>query len=738
MNIGAKARGLKLLELVGANVPPYTTIPVDGSLVDPERILDEHGPIVVVRSSSPDEDGSKHSMAGQFDSVLNVMTANELRVALEKVRSGGDGNPMAVIIQRQVSANRAGVVFTKDPVSGEDHFIIESVEGLGDELMSGSMTPKRTVVSDEAPPHFKELVESARELEQMLGYPLDMEWAVEDEVLWLLQVRPITAMPAPNSGPSYSRVPAEQFYSGPVSPLFFSIFSRLYEEEYVKPTLEALGVKVPVKGFLVRHRNHIYASTRMVHYLKERFPRIIRGKLGEVLPPDERISERNGASILFLVRSVGYLARHPLLWPNRLDELFYKRVVPELERSIRSIGDLSKMTEHELEDCYRKHIGLAAKHIDISKWGLGLYSVPSVIALERFLERHGFTKDVLAGLLQNIVSSTSEAALELRSLADLIRGERSILKRFEQGISYKALCTLTASDDRFLRVLDGFEIILLRHGHRRLGRDIVLPSWKDDPDIPLGLVCELVTTPSVTRLYEVDMKEIVRARLSFPERLAFERMLAFTLRYVRFREQQRYYLDMILSSMRGVIVEVGNRMVGDGTIASLDEVFFLEIDDVIGYLQGCDTTRLDKKALIQKALFEINDGTPGRYLRGTIDFDDVDTSPEFILGDSIAGDPVSRGSYTGHVRVIKDLGPGYLPEPGEIIVTRCIDPGQTHMMMLAGGLIFEVGGILSHGAIMARELGVPTVAGIQNATKLFKNGDKITVDGTNGRIILPS
>jgi NADH-quinone oxidoreductase subunit D len=177
----------------------------------------------------------------------------------------------------------------------------------------------------------------------------------------------------------------------------------------------------------------------MVHYLKERFPRIIKGKLGEVLPPDERSAGRNTSPVPFLLRGLAYIAGQRTLWPKRLDEHFYKRVVPDLELSIRSIGDISLMTDRELERCYRKHLALASQHIEISKWGLGLYSVPSVIAFDKFLERHGFTQDVLAGLLNHIESSTSEATLELRSLAALIQCEEVTLKRFEKGITYSEL-----------------------------------------------------------------------------------------------------------------------------------------------------------------------------------------------------------------------------------------------------------------------------------------------------------
>jgi pyruvate,water dikinase len=176
-------------------------------------------------------------------------------------------------------------------------------------------------------------------------------------------------------------------------------------------------------------------------------------------------------------------------------------------------------------------------------------------------------------------------------------------------------------------------------------------------------------------------------------------------------------------------------------------VFYLDLADIANFLNGEKNRKLQKKVDFNKITFKNENTAPGKYLRSGVDFDSIG-SKEPIEGSKVLpydrtqnklhGQPVSPGRFSGKVRVINSISKNTKLAKNEILVTRSIDPGQTHAFLLAGALILEVGGILSHGAILAREFNIPTVAAVKNATQIFKNGQKIIVNGSRGEIYIKS
>ena len=135
--------------------------------------------------------------------------------------------------------------------------------------------------------------------------------------------------------------------------------------------------------------------------------------------------------------------------------------------------------------------------------------------------------------------------------------------------------------------------------------------------------------------------------------------------------------------------------------------------------------------------FQESPEKPGLYLRNGVDFNEISpVQTEHMKGNVIKGEPVSSGVFAGKVRVIEKIDAASLILPGTVLVTKSIDPGQTQVFTRAGGLILEVGGVLSHGAILAREFGIPTVARVNGATKIFHDGQEVLVDGTKGEVVV--
>ncbi len=805
--IGSKAYDLYKCRLLDVKVPEFYVIPTEvyrryvsnGGKIE-KRLVKELrtvffklGGSVAVRSSSVAEDTQTRSNAGKFKTVLNVRSISHLISAVKTVWSSGiseadaeanaeidaDGNDegdrdgdsheMAVIIQEQLSPEHSGVLFSRNPVNGENETVIEYVTGLGESLVSGIQTPTRVVVENrslniedqpEGSLPFKELIHLSEKLETNFGYPLDIEWAQCGGDFYILQARPITHLlpPAKEKGRTYSRVQAEQFFSGPVSPLFYSIFKKLYLKNYLQDTIKSLQVNLELdEETLVRHKNYLYVDTAFYEFALDHLPvRSNRNRLLEIFPEDIRDELKNKKGRTDPKESIKilkFLITHPKYWVTNLDTYFTNKVAPKIIYELDELKNFEQMTESELFLSFQRLLDISVLHIRTSKWGLGLYSMPLVEAMGKFLEKNGLDKRHLLTLVSGLeINKTLDASKELHRLTEIVRRDRNksiyhvLSKELDDYSIYKKELEKTPDGQK---VIDYFELTLKRFGHRRLSRDILKPSWNDEPMIPFSILRRLVFNNNGRTNLMIDtskkkrslLEQQIKRQLPAAKRWFFKTLSKYMVRYIGFRELQRFYLDMIVSKMRHLFLEISHRMVNKGIISEPGDIFFLELSDVEGYLWGISKLNLEKKAEFNKLSFETDQRSPGRYMRLGVDFDSISChKPGFHdrytnNRRKILGEPVSPGCFHGRVRIIEDVDDKTEIEPNDIVVTRCIDPGQTHVFLLAGALVIEVGGMLSHGAILAREFELPTVAQVKNATRILKNNQLITVNGTKGEII---
>ena len=761
--VGSKAFDLYRCSLLGVLVPRFKVIPIScyrkgifrKELRDElSKTLDSLGGIVAVRSSSIAEDLESGSQAGQYKTVLNVSSPQELLRAVRAVWDSADGDDMAVIVQKQIKPDIAGVLFTKDPMNGGDMTMLEYVPGLGESLVSGKKDPKRLAFDNRKRPkgRFKQLLQISRKLEKRFGYPLDIEWAKNLDGFHILQARPITGIPVPprDAGRSYSRVQAEQFNSGPVSPLFFSLFRILHSKYYLKDTLESVGVRIYDKHSIVRHKNYLYFDTRYAEFAFNHVSvRDSQKHLMEVLPQDirEEILKNDPRSDpRFIMGILRFLLSNPRYWIWNLDKHFRTRIVPRLLAELDSIGDMEGMSLNELLSTYGRIEDIAALHIGFSKWGLGLYSIPLAGTVQGFLKRNGIDEDLTANLISGLEhNKTLDASLSLAELARTIHGSEGVVDVFRKEYTcFKGLRKKLERTTEGQKILDSLDLILKRFGHRRLARDILQPSWKDEPEIPLAILREMVLQDEAptkdpgkkARLRRQRTVKRIEKSLPRRKRVIFRWLSRYLVRYTAFRELQRFYLDMILSKTRELFLEISKRMVEDGVIDRCDDVFFLDLGEILGFLKKKDKKDLKTKVEFNRLSFYSNQEAPGMYMRLGLDFDTVDRIEKVASrGNIIKGQAISPGQSSGRTRVVDNIDGRTVINKGDIIVTRCIDPGQTHVFLLAGGLILEVGGMLSHGAILAREFNIPTVGQVKNATGLLKDGMEVFIDGSKGEVV---
>jgi pyruvate,water dikinase len=615
--IGSKAFDLHRCSLLEVEVPEFYVIPTKyfrsyngiriGNRLKNELkvIFAKLGSNVAVRSSSVLEDLASGSQAGKFKTILNVTTHPDLIGAVKSVWESANGSDMAVIIQKQLIPELSGVLFTRNPINGKNETVIEYIPGVCAPLVAGKMNPKK-VKFDNPPGHnrsnnpFKKLLKISRTLEHKFGYPLDIEWAKSKKKFFILQARPITKLlpPSKDAGKTYSRVQGEEFFSGPVSPLFYSVFKDLYLNNYLQETIDSLQINLRLDDdILISYKNHLYVDTSFYEYALSHLPiRANKTRLLEIFPEDVRIdleSSKNRTDIPAILRIMKFILSHPRYWIMNLDRYFQNQVVPNIVANLEGITNFEDMTMHELNEAYTKLFNISIAHIRTSKWGLGLYSIPLIESMKRFLNRNGLRGDSLTQLLSGLeINKTLDASMELQRLAQLVRTdefecEAKIFKLDLQRYNeYRAELEKSCNGQK---LVDHFEFILKKFGHRRLSRDILLPAWADEPMIPFSILRNLICNGSIkvrkNQNISGNRREMLRNKilmdLPMRKRWRFRFLEKYLLRYLAFRELQRFYLDLILSKMRELILELSSRMVEDGLLITKNDIFFLDQDDVL-------------------------------------------------------------------------------------------------------------------------------------------------------------
>jgi rifampicin phosphotransferase len=291
----------------------------------------------------------------------------------------------------------------------------------------------------------------------------------------------------------------------------------------------------------------------------------------------------------------------------------------------------------------------------------------------------------------------------------------------------------------------GLTEFLDRYGDRAVAEiDIGMPRWSDDPRHVLGVVVNYLrlddpgAAPDVVFARGAHDAEQMIAELVGRAGGLRRPLVRFALDRVRqlagLRELPKYFLVVALAQLRRQLVAVGEALAANGSIAAADDVFFLDLAEARAGLDGAD---LRETVAGRREAYEAE--LRRRHIPRVLLSDGTEpeasmTAAAIPADGSLAGTPASAGTVTGPARVILDPVGAYF-EPGEILVAPSTDPGWTPLFLTAGGLVMEMGGANSHGAVVAREYGIPAVVGVPDATGRIVTGQRITVDGTAGTVV---
>ena len=713
-------------------------------------------------------------------------------------------NPPAVLIQQMVNAESAGVAFAADPISGRRNMtIISAVNGLGNALVAGEcdadtfhinrageiierkLASDTSVLNDEQVNQIAALV---RLTSQHFKRPQDIEWAIEAGQLYLLQSRPITTLhnlADPDGALNlWDNSNIAESYGGVTTPLTFSFARRAYEEVYRQFCRLMLVPKATIqqhdqtfKHMLGLLRGRVYYNLlnwyRVLAMLpgfklnrqfmeqmmgvKEGLPESLLAEIGSVSKSQKL---RDGLSLL---RTMSGLVANHFLLPKKI-AAFYARLNEALEVSN---PPLETMRADELAAYYRR---IEAQLL--TRWDAPLindfFAMIFYGVLRRLVEKwcgdaEGSLQNALLCEAGGIISA--EPAKRIRAMAQSINGNAELIAVLCNG----SLSEINARLSSVANLQSQISDYLINFGDRCLDElKLESPTLHDDP-LPLfrslGQAAQLGTPASCgqTLPERIPCDETMSAHKQSPQdagvpnaeqrvnaalslhparRILFQWVLRNARARIRERENLRFERTRLFARARRLFLELGKRFYADNLLDNARDIFYLEVEEVLGFIAGATTTT-DLRGLVELrnvefARHRIAQPPADRFAtRGAVQqgnqFQAITTASIATLGDTRQGLACCPGLVRGKVRVITDPRTAML-QPGEILVAERTDPGWILLFSAAAGLLVERGSLLSHAAIVARELRIPAIVSIPGVTQWLKDGDEVEFDGSTGII----
>jgi pyruvate,water dikinase len=760
-------------------------------------------PPVAVRSSATAEDLPGLSFAGQQETYLNVCGAEQVLAAVKRcwaslwtaralgyrARQGirPEDVSIAVVVQQLVPADAAGVLFTANPVTGaRDQMMINAAWGLGEAIVGGEVTPDTIVVDrqtgaieslhiadkdvmtvrlpegtgEEPVPTERrrqaalptaqaaELVRLGLEIEQLYGQPMDIEWAMGDKRIFIVQARPITSLPEPRptlewtlpqARGRYARSGAAELLPDPVSPLFATLALPLWNET-LSALLQSLGLDRPFAGNfrLMTINDYTYIefglgmwqSVRLLLALPRLLPRMVRLLRSAQARWAEEARPR-------YADAVGAWAAHGLAATPAAELLAGAREIVKAAASHyvtmqTGILPTANLSETTFTYVYNRLIKRPSEPPALT-FVLGFDSMP--IQAEKSLYDLASWAGTQAELSGYLARSTS------KDIAAACESESAPIAEAQSWREFTA---------RFAAHLDRF-------GHAVYDLDFAKSIPADEPAPLLEALKFFLHEPArsphnrqaAAALAREQATQSVFARLKGLRLRLFRPLVQAAQRYAPLREDALADVGLGWPLLRRMLREVGRRLVAAGAIAQRDDVFWLTRDEAEAAARALDAGQpvehyADLVAARRATWERERKVTPpvalpikgGARVLG-IDFSRwMPARTEQRAGNIIRGVGASPGRVVGVARVIHGPEEFDLMQPGDILVAKITTPAWTPLFALASGVVTDVGGPLSHSSIVAREYHIPAVLGTGVATERLRSGQHITADGDGGVVMI--
>jgi pyruvate,water dikinase len=750
------------------------------------------GTSFAVRSSATAEDLPEASFAGQQDSYLFVEGIESVMISIRKCwaslfndraisyrlknQISHQNLSIAVVVQQMIAPEYSGVVFTVDPLSeNREHLTVDYVTGTGDDLVSGKMTPNTIVYQREAKEilsHHQEsdenerleeamihqLARLAEDIENLYGMPMDIEWALDGEgKLWILQARAITTLfpliDADREGNAvYLSFHHVQNMMKPMRPLGADCLKWVFP--FDRDETGKTKIMQYAGGYLFVDLTDYLAVPLFRKTVGKRIDvidAVMASSMRRLLADKEFIkgmqprSEKRKAlrdTAKFLIHGMKQASR-PKKLRIEVCNAFIDFYVGQLKFDLRKEADSSRRLELCRAAMQGYLLEAVTRFVPYIGPGMGAYRF-LVKRTERVLGADELAQTLVKGLVGNV---TTEMGLVMGDLAESIREDEVWHRRLNQWNPTVFVSELLqdegAAGAQMRSVMD-------RYGSRGIGEiDITNSRWFEDPTaIVLSVQNHLrVFKPGQHRReYEaltqasIAAGDKIVAQMSAGSRMLFRRfyrnMVDRVLYLMPAREHGKYGLILVYGEVKKELLRVAKRAVDQGWLDVVADIYYLEFDEIIEMIkekQSMQDLVNERRLAFEKA----QDRRVPRVVTNHGWIVPPEETNRNLNKNELGGTGVSSGVYEGVARVVEHPEEARM-EPGEILVAPFTDPGWTPLFIHARGLVLEVGGLLTHGAIVAREYGIPAIVGVDQATSKIQTGDRIQVDGNTGIVTILS
>ncbi|RMA95075.1 phosphoenolpyruvate synthase [Priestia megaterium] len=751
-----------------------------------------------VRSSATAEDLPHASFAGQHDTYLNIKGKEAIlqhiskcwaslftnRAVTYRIKNGFDHSQVhvSVIVQRMVFPQASGILFTADPITSNRKLLsIDAGFGLGEALVSGlvsadcykvkegeivnkKIAAKKAAIyglkeggTETKEVHFDlqktqaltdsqilQLERVGRQLEAYFGCPQDIEWCLTDDTFYIVQSRPITTLyPIPEAHDQenhvYVSVGHQQMMTDAMTPLGLSFFllttnapmrtagGRLFVD--VTPMLASPDSRKMMLGAMGQHDP----------LMKDALTRIIeRGDFIKPLPNDQS-SDKSKKSV----------SPTKLKTQIENDSTIVSDLIKKNQASIEELKQtIQTKSRSELIDFISEDIGTLKKILfDPQSTAVFMAAMDASSWINEKMETWLGEKNAADVLSQSVPNNiTSEMGMALLDVADVIRPYPEVIHYLKHR-----------KDDNFLEKLVKFEggdktqdaiyDYLSKYGMRCPGEiDITKTRWSEKPaaliPVILGNIKNFEANASKQK-FEKGLQEALKKEQELLNRLKqlpdgeqkakeTKEKINLLRNFIGYREYPKYGMINRYFVYKQALLKEASQLVKAGVISEAEDIYYLSFEE----LQEVVRTHKVNNQIITKRKEEYQSYkklTPPRVITSHGEIVTGAYKRENLPSQAIVGLPVSSGVIEGRARVILNMENANLSE-GDILVTSFTDPSWTPLFVGIKGLVTEVGGLMTHGAVIAREYGLPAVVGVENATRLIKDGQRIRVHGTEGYI----
>jgi rifampicin phosphotransferase len=554
----------------------------------------------------------------------------------------------------------------------------------------------------------------------------------------------------------WSRRIADELWSGVVTPLTYTMLADRMAEHLARRRLARAGLdQASTRPVFRLARGHVYVNASLVAEVMKEIPHALLSEgLLDLLPTMLRGDVRSCRRAILSAQTMStvfQLTRSERAWmPWSRGQLFRREaasVLTELDDLALRPGDGPR----EILAGMSRVQDRLASYLEVVSWGM-IYAFVFFHLTAQLLERWAPEERASIAQLTSGLPGirTFEVHDELLACAALAREDEKLRRDLLACTAAETIARARRGHlGRFGEALLG---VLARHGHRLTGRDLSFPTWRERPEVVVEMTQKLVRGgPLPTAKERSDRREELLGRVlrrissglgGALRREVFLRGLSWCQEYYAVRENMRYHADGFLAALRAFSISAAERLGAAGALRTPEDVFYLTEAELRAGVLALSSGTVPPASLAVDAATRRSEYADFR----------MSSPPEVLAGDeraaaepvvrrgpdgmSLRGLGVSPGRVEGSARVVRSVEELQALKAGEVIVAATTDPSWTSLLALGGALVLEVGGLLSHGAIVARELGIPAVVDVTAATSLLATGDVLAVDGSAGTVDL--